>query len=142
MRRFVFCIYVIVFSCGITKAQNRYVCFESDKNPKLKISVLFDAKLKAKFVKYSGQKDSIKLVYSKFEKAENPGGGIPHIYWAETYLEKLNGKVTGEYVFTNAGTYQLDVTYTRKKDKKEFYFHVSEENNPTDDFPYHPDPCF
>jgi hypothetical protein len=105
--------------------QTTYACFENDKNKKLRLWVSFDGQEKAKYVKYDGQKDSIKLVYSNITKSENPGG-IPAVYWAETYLEKYHGKVTGEYTFTNAGTHQLDATYTRKKDNKEFYFQIIE----------------
>jgi hypothetical protein len=122
-------------------SQIKFACFESDKNTNLKISVSFDKKEKATFVKYKGQKDSISLFYSKIIKSKNPGG-IPAVYWEEVYLEKINGKITGKYSFTNAGTYQLDVTYTRKRDKKEFYFKIIENTIGKDDQPFRESPCF
>ena len=114
-----------LFSVAKVFGQTTYACFENDKNKKLRLWVSFDKKERAKYVKYEGQKDSIRLVYSHIEKSDNPGG-IPAVYWAETYLEKYQGKIIGEYTFTNAGTYQLDITYTRKKDNKEFYFQIVE----------------
>ncbi len=92
------------------------------------------------FVKYSGQQDSIRIFYSKIIKSKNDG--IPAVYWAKTYIEKVKGKITGEYTFTNAGTYQLDVTYTRKKDNKEFYFSIIELTEGNDDRPFRLRPCF
>jgi hypothetical protein len=96
---------------------------------------------KAKFVKYKGQKDSIPITYSKVIKSENPGG-IPAVYWEKIYLEKINGKITGKYSFTNAGTYQLDVTYARMRDKKEFYFQITESTMGVLDRPFRETPCF
>ena len=112
--------FLILFSVKVY-SQTSYACFENDKNKKLRLWVSFDKNQKAKYVKYDGQKDSIKLIYSRISKSDN-GDGIPAVYWAETYIEKYQGKITGEYTFTNAGTYQLDITYTRKKDNKKFYF--------------------
>ena len=108
-----------------THSQPTYACFENDKNTKLRLWVLFDKNEKAKYIKYEGQKDSIQLIHSHLEQSKNPGG-IPAVYWSETYLEKFKGKITGEYTFTNAGTRQLDVTYTRKKDGKQYYFRIIE----------------
>lgn len=122
-------------------AQFTYLCFENDKNKKIKLWVSFDKNERASYVKYAGQTDSIKLVYSKIEKTENPGG-IPSVYWAETYLEKYQGKITGEYIFTNAGTYQLDITYLRKRDNKEFYFQVIEKEVDTVFGIHRQKPCF
>ena len=124
-----------------TFCQTSYACFENDENKKLRLWVSFDKKERAQYVKYDGQYDSIRLVYSHIEKSNNPGG-IPEVYWAETYLEKYNGKITGEYTFTNAGTYQLDVTYTRKRDKKEFYFQIIEKEVDPVIGIYKPRPCF
>ena len=133
----------LFLSFGITKifSQNKYACFENDKNKSLKITVIFDKNEKAKFIKYQGQKDSIYIVYSKIIKSKNPGG-IPAEYWEEIYLEKYNGRVTGKYSFTNAGTYQLDVTYTRKKDKKKFYFQIIDNTIDPINQPFRSTPCF
>jgi len=136
-----FLIFFLTVICSKGFSQIKFACFENDKNPELKISVSFDKNERAKFVKYKGQKDSIPLYYSKIIKSENPGG-IPAVYWEKIYLEKVNGKVTGEYSFTNAGTYQLDVTYTRKKDKKEFYFQIIESTVSAIDGAFREKPCF
>ena len=121
-------------------SQTKYACFENDKNKNLKISVSFNKDNRALYVKYGGQKDSIQIFYSKILKYKNDG--IPAYYWAKTYLEKNKGKVTGEYTFTNAGTYQLDVIYLRKKDNKEFYFSIIEGNVGNNDPPYQSKSCF
>ena len=132
---------VIFFLIPVAFSQNKYVCFQSDSIKTLKMAVLFDKNRKAKFVKYAGQKDSIPLYYHSIYKNKNPGG-IPAVYWAATYLEKVNGKITGEYTFTNAGTFDLDVTYLRKRDNREFYFEVIDDQNKEEGFPYRAAPCF
>jgi hypothetical protein len=110
-----------------------YVCFENDENPDLKISVCFDKNIrgrqfdrimKAQSIKYKGQEESIPLFFQKRNVSEN--GGIPAFYWADTYNETYQGKVTGTFTFTNAGTYGLDVNFRRKRDGKEFYFQLIE----------------
>jgi hypothetical protein len=136
-------IFLKFFICLLTTntfSQTKYACFENEKNKNLKISISFNKNNRALFVKYYGQKDSIRIFYSEIVKFKNDG--IPAYYWAETYLEKIKGKVTGEYTFTNAGTYQLDVTYSRKRDNKEFYFSIIEGTEGDDDRPFHFNPCF
>ena len=139
-RQIVFLNFFIWILVATTFSQTKYACFENDKNKKLKISVSFNFKNRALYVKYVGQKDSIRIFYSKIVKSKNDG--IPAYYWAETYLEKIKGKVTGEYTFTNAGTYQLDVTYSRKRDSKEFYFSIIEGTEGYDDPPFRITACF
>jgi hypothetical protein len=125
-------------------AQTRYVCFEHEHNKNLQLVVAFDKNNKARYVRYKGQKDSLVLVHSSYHRSKNPDGGIPAYYWSESYLQKYKGKVTGEYVFTNAGTYALDLTYTRNRDQKEFYFMVNEDSldSKSEDGPYRTRPCF
>ena len=124
-------------------AQKFFACFEHETNKRLKLTVAFDKDKKAKYVRYAGQKDAIVLVFSSRSRDKNPDGGIPAYYWSETYLEKYNGKVSGEYTFTNAGRYALDVTYRRKKDGKEFYFVVVESTvSASDNTPFRNNPCF
>jgi hypothetical protein len=129
------CTYAVVF------AQNKYVCFQNDKNPDLQLSVTFNAKHKAISAKYKGQADVLTLQYVSIKKSPNPGGH-PAAYWSETYTEKYKGKTNGTYVFTNAGTHGLDVTYTRKKDGKEFYFMVNENLMNPNGETYRDDACF
>jgi hypothetical protein len=133
--------FFIVFSIIKASSQNKFACFENDLNKNLKISVSFDKNKRAKFVKYQGQKDSIPIFYSKIIKSKNPGG-IPAVYWEEIYLEKYKGKVTGEYTFTNAGTYQLDLTYSRRRDNKEFYFAIIGNTVGNDGQPFRINSCF
>ncbi len=139
---------IIVFTAALffiatAYAQNKYVCFKSEADTSLQLSVYFDSHKKAKLVRYKEQAASIALVYSGIEKDKNENpGGVPAIFWAATYLEKYNGKITGTYVFTNAGTYGLDVTYTRKKDNKEFYFSVLENRKGEDGSIWRSAPCF
>ena len=119
----------------ILKNENEfsYVCFENDENPDLKISVCFDKNIrgryfdkimKAQSVKYKGQEESIPLFFQKRHVSEN--GGVPAFYWADTYNETYQGKVTGTFTFTNTGTHGLDVNFRRKRDGKEFYFQLIE----------------
>ncbi|MFN0083083.1 MAG: hypothetical protein ACKVOM_11260 [Ferruginibacter sp.] len=139
-RRIILFSFFISFLPAASYSQTRYACFENEKNKNLKISVSFNKDNKALFVKYGGQKDSIRIYYSKIVKSKNDG--IPAYYWAKTYLEKINGMITGEYTFTNAGTYQLDVTYSRKRDNKDFYFSIIEGTQGNDDPPFRLNPCF
>jgi len=109
------------FSFIYLKAQNVYSCFQNDKNQNLKISVCFDKNDRAIYVKYKGNEETIPVFYSKKEVTPN-NGGHPSAYVFITYIEKYREKVTGKYVFSNAGIGGLDVTYYRAKDNKEFYF--------------------
>lgn len=137
--RYFFCL--LLFSFTKSYSQTSYACFENDKNKKLKLWVSFDKEDRAQYVKYAGQKDSIRLVYSRMEKSDNPGG-IPAVYWSATYAEKFGNKITGEYIFTNAGTYQLDVTYKRVKDKKKFYFQIIDSTYDAINGVFQKTPCF
>ncbi len=139
-KQMLFLTFIILLLTASAFSQTKYACFENDKNKNLKISVSFNKDNRAQYVKYGGQKDSIRIFYSKTAKYKNDG--IPAYYWAKTYLEKNNGKVTGEYTFTNAGTYQLDVIYLRKKDNKEFYFSIIEGTEGNDDPPFQFKSCF
>lgn len=136
-----FALVLLLFSSASLFAQNRYVCFKNDKNPELQLSVTFNANRKAIAVKYMGQTGMMMLKYVSIKKSPNPGGH-PAVYWSETYTEKYKGKTNGTYVFTNAGTHGLDVTYTRKKDGKEFYFMVNESLMNPNGETYREDACF
>lgn len=135
---------IILFSllnAAKTFGQDMYACFVNDENRKLQLSVYFDKNNKAAFVKYKGQTATIPLVYSKIKTTKN-SGGIPAVYWAETYNEKYNGVITGQYIFTNAGTRGLDVTYVRKRDGKKFYFSILEGSQDSDNTTFRSRPCF
>lgn len=134
-------LWLISSSITQSNAQNKYACFENDKNKKLRLQVSFDKNENPRYAKYEGQNDSILLVYSTRSVFKNPGGH-PAAYWQKTYVEKYQGQITGEYSFTNAGTYQLDITYTRKKDKKEFYFQIIESSVHEENGIYNTMPCF
>jgi hypothetical protein len=122
-------------------SQTTYACFEYEKNLNLKIPVSFDKEEIPQFVRYAGQKDSIRLKFSKSHWFEN-SGGIPAYYWSKTYFEIHRGKVTGEYSFTNSGTYGLDVIYTRKKDRRVFYFRIIESFIEGENGVFREKPCF
>lgn len=121
-------------------SQDMFACFENDIKPNLKISVYFDENNKAKYVKYSGQDETIPLFYLRREKNGSLGGHM--VYWAETYTEKYRGIITGTYTFTNAGTYGLDVTFKRKKDNRKFYFSIIEGSQDSDNSTFRSKPCF
>jgi hypothetical protein len=141
MRYLITTFLLLAFATLKLQAQNMYACFENDANKNLQISVYFGKTNKAMYVLYKGQKRTIKIAFVKRENEDNPGGH-PRTYWADTYNERLNGKITGTYTFTNAGTHNLDVTYKRKKDKKEFYFKIIEGSMDSDNAVYRSTPCF
>ena len=134
-------VFICLFTINSFSQNKGYACFENDTKKELKISVCFNNSGKAVFVKYKGQEETIPIYYSKITKSNNPGGN-PSVWWAETYIEKYRGKVTGTYIFTNAGTYDLDVTYKRKKDNKEFYFTIIGGAPNSEDARYRSSPCF
>ena len=130
---------ILIFLCTLSvSAQISYVCFQNDKNKNLFVSVKFK-NYKAFGVKYGGQKSYIQLKFKKRENFQESEGR--KTWWNETYNEIINGKINGQYVTTNSGTYGLDFQYYRK-DGKEFYFAVYESGNDENNFPYTVNPTF
>lgn len=140
MKLFIYSFLLSLFTYE-TSAQNKYACFQNDVNTNLKISVLFDAKEKAHSVQYYGKNDKTILFYSKTTKTKNTGGHPP-AYKAVYYIEKYKGKITGTYIFTNAGTHGLDVTFIRQSDGKEFYFSLIEGSQSDGDSTFRNTSCF
>ncbi len=138
MKKYIFLFFLVVFGSNLY-SQDKFACFQNDKKTELQISVCFDKDYKAKYVKYKGKDETIPLFYSKKEKSDIGGAKT---YWAVTYVEKYRGVITGTYVFTNAGSHGLDVTFKRAKDGKEFYFVIIEELLDTDGETYLNRPCF
>jgi len=140
MKLFIYSVLLFLFTIETT-AQNKYACFQNDVNPNLKISVLFDSKEKVHSVQYYSKKDKTILYYSKTTKTKNTGGHPP-VYIAVYYIERYKGKVTGTYIFTNAGTHGSDVTFIRKSDGKEFYFSIIEGSQSNGESTFRNTSCF
>jgi hypothetical protein len=121
-------------------AQDKYACFKSEANKKIQLSVYFKKK-KAVFIKYKGQKKSIPLIYSTTQQT-GEGAGSPSFFWTETYLVKTGKKITGTYIFTNAGAYELQLTYTDNKTRKKTSFSIIESMAGENFSPYRDSPCF
>ncbi len=96
-------------------AQYKYACFKSATNKEVQLTVYFKNK-KAIYIKYKGQKKSIPLIYSNTKQTPNIGGS-PAFFWTETYLVKTGKKITGSYVFTNGGSFELTLTYISSNTK-------------------------
>ena len=101
------------------QAQNYFTCFKSDANPKLALTVEWNAKTeKAMFVTYKGQSEKIPLNYIK-ESFPAKGSAT----YMTVYTEKYQGKLTGTYIFTHSGN-QDYIKYIRKRDNKVFNFTI------------------
>lgn len=121
-------------------AQYKYACFKSEANKKIQLSVYFKKK-KAVFIKYKGQKKNIPLLYSATQQT-GEGAGAPSFFWTETYLVKTGKKITGTYIFTNAGAYELQLTYTDYRTRKKTSFTIIESLAGENFSPYRDTPCF
>ncbi|WP_160113989.1 hypothetical protein [Aquimarina sp. AU119] len=115
---------------------HHFICYTSDDNPDLAISISFDENANALQVQYKGQKESMTLSYIKedFDK----GGAYPttRTYYTELY----NGKENGVYKLTHAGLWDY-AEYTRNKDGKKFNFTINHELSIQND-DYRTSPCF
>lgn len=119
-----------------TKEASYFICYKSDTDDGLFISISFDDDGKAVEVTYKGQDQGIPLVYDSENMIE--GGAHPTI---ETlYKEMHEGQENGQYLLIHSGIWDY-VEYTRKKDGKVFNFTIDHditvENNE-----YRTTPCF
>ena len=113
-----------------------YICYTSDANANMAITISFTEDGKALKVKYKGQKESMALSYLRedFDKGET----YPTI---ETYYKEMyKGKENGEYKLTHSGNWDYAV-YTRSKDGKKFNFTIDHELTIEND-EYRNTPCF
>ncbi len=113
-----------------------FICYNSDANPNLAISISFDKEEKALKVKYKGQEEAMTLSYLKENYLE--GGSYPTI---ETfYSEIYDGKENGVYKLTHSGNWDY-AEYTRSKDGKKFKFTIDHDLSIENDG-YRTSPCF
>jgi hypothetical protein len=132
-------IFVVVFCFKANGfSQNMYSCFQSDTNPDLKILVCHNSKYRITYVKYFGQHETIPVFFQKYNTYQEEGA--TKNWWNEIYVEKYREKITGTYMVTNSGIGGLDITYTRKRDGKKFYFKLIETENGYSK--YLDSPCF
>lgn len=133
-------IFAIAIVCSTTLfAQYKYACFENEANKKMQLTVYFQNK-KAVFIKYKGQKKAVSLIYSNTKQTDNLNG-TPPFYYTETYFEKKGKKVVGNYVLTNGGAYELQLTYINKANQKTLFTIIK--STAGDNFnPYRDTPCF
>ena len=119
-----------------SKEASYFICYKSDTNDDLFISISFDDEGNAIEVTYKGQDQGIPLVYDSENMIE--GGAHPTIEML--YKEMHEGKENGQYLLIHSGIWDY-VEYTRKKDGKVFNFTIDHditvENNE-----YRTTPCF
>ncbi|HRD42166.1 MAG TPA: hypothetical protein PLN30_00370 [Ferruginibacter sp.] len=130
---------IAVLACVTVQGQSSlsYTCFISD-NGKMAISAGFNDDGKIVHVKYRGQKDSIVL---KFIKEVQVPEGYKTIT-RQIYNEYLKGKLNGIYVYDDYWGMGASLTYTRKKDKKKFEFHLDRERDENFEFTNRATPCY
>jgi hypothetical protein len=121
-------------------AQYKYACFENKANKKLALTAYFK-KDKAVLIRYKGQKKAIPLIYSTTEQTAN-NNGSPPFFWKETYFVKAGKKIVGSYVFTNAGAYELQLSYMDKRSNRKNDFVIIPSLAAEDFSPYRNVPCF
>ena len=112
--------------------EDYYICYTDDDVATRVIWIRFAKDGKAKQVKYKGQKEAINVVFVSEEISE--GGAHPTI--ESNYDEIYNGTKNGTYTLTHSGVWDY-VTYTRKKDQKQFHFTINHDADP-----YGKEPCF
>ena len=101
---------------------HHFICYTSDDNPNLAISISFNEEEKALEVKYKGQETSMTLAFVKEDFST--GGAHPNI---ETYYSEIyEGKENGVYKLTHSGVWDY-AEYTRSKDGKVFNFTIDHE---------------
>ena len=97
-----------------------FICYNSDANSSLALSIGFDPEGKAIFAKYQGQDGELALTFQKEDYQEGPA--YPTI--DEYYDEILDGKVNGTYKLTHSGAWDYAV-YTSAKDGKTYSFTIN-----------------
>lgn len=136
MKTKIFCIVVFSLLRTNASAQKFFMCFTNDSNPKLALTVGFNAKtVRASFVKYKGQDETIPLSYVK-QRIPNEGYATTET----TYIEKYRGTQTGTYIFTHSGNW-VYIKYIRKKDNKKFTFTIDNDLS-VEDGEYRTTPCY
>lgn len=105
-----------------TPKPDYFICYRSDDNADLQLSIAFSEEGKALFAQYKGQTESLPLIFQKEHYQE--GGAHPSI--TETYMEMHQGKENGTYELTHSGVWDY-ATYTRKRDGKVFQFTIDHE---------------
>lgn len=120
MRMFPLLIHLIILSAGFTFSQGiHYICYRSDNNPNLSVSVRFKDD-RAVAITYAGQKESIPL---KFVQRRIVDG---YATTEDEYVEVVKGRKTGSYRFIHAGIWDY-IVYRRSKDGKQFRFTIDHE---------------
>ena len=117
-------ILVIIFSlfAELSFGQVSFKCFDSDSDPKLKMSVEYyrDQPIK---IRYRGQSASMKLEQIKGSLTFEDGTAT----YSESFNEILEGKINGKYTFTHSGNWDY-ISYQRK-DGRVFQFTINLENS-------------
>ena len=119
-----------------SKSPGYFICYTSDQNQSLELSIHFSAEGRATALKYKGQQDYIPLKYLS-EKMETDGAH-PNIY--QYYQEIYEGKENGNLELIHSGIWDY-ANYTRKKDSKQFHFAIDHEQTVVDDT-YRTTPCY
>jgi len=121
-------------------SQYKYACFQNEANKKIQLTAVFK-KEKAVAIKYKGQKKAITLIYSSTEQTGN-GAGTPSFFWKETYFVKVGKRITGSYILTNGGAYELQLSYIDKRSNRKNSFVIIPSLAGENFSPYRNVPCF
>ena len=115
----------------VLQTVHHYICYSgSERDGSNRIWVSFEENSKAIKIKYEGQDQPYKLVFTKEETFQNGTTIVKH------YQEVIDGKITGNYKLTHAGIWDY-VTFTRARDLEEFNYTIIHDADP-----YGKHPCF
>lgn len=141
LKSFISFIVILLLTAEGVSAQYKYACFKSESNPATQLMVCFKNN-KALYIKFKGQKRNTSLHYSGTRQTDNTGGSPP-FFWTETYtIIRTGRRVSATCIFTNAGAYELELSYINNKTKIKQRFTIIEALAGENFSPYRNTPCF
>lgn len=122
------CLLLFFCKCACAEINIDVLClssFDGKKSINMEMRHYFDrnANWTAGFVKYRNSKKPISI-YLKSREYEILSESAPYQY-TNTWLEIVNGKITGEYVITTQGAQVPSATYVNYSSKRTVYFSLS-----------------
>ena len=115
---------------------HHFICYISDANANLAISISFDENDNALKVKYKGQEEAMTLSLLKEDMSTEGAYPTNETHYSEIY----KGKENGTYKLTHSGNWDY-AEYTRSKDGKKFNFTIDHDLTIGNDG-YRTSPCF
>ncbi len=116
--------------------EGTYICFQSDEDETLRLSVYFSADAKARAMKYEGKNDWTHLIYNTSELKDDG----PNPSFIDQYYEYYRGKKFGLFNLRHSGDWDY-IKYSRLRDAKEFNFTIDHETTLVDGA-HRRTPCF